>query len=94
MQKFKNFIFIHWSPRKIRADQTWIEATLRAASKPSAVDEARDTRENLELAKRSEEAPMPTTVSAFKVQEKSDSLLGMGRWWVSQGEALCPVSVK
>jgi hypothetical protein len=50
--------------RKIRADDFWLEATLRPYR---GVEDAKTARENEELTKRSEDAPMPTTVSAFKV---------------------------
>ena len=45
-------------------EQSWLDATLRPYR---GVEDAKSAREDLELTKRSEEAPMPTTVSAFKV---------------------------
>jgi len=51
------------STRKLRFDEKWISRVVDAFNdKP----DSQDSKEDLELMKKSEEAPMPTTVSAFK----------------------------
>lgn len=49
--------------RKIRFDEAWVHSTINKYNKQS---DEKESKEDLELVKKSEEAPMPTTVSGFK----------------------------
>jgi len=50
--------------RKIRFDQKWIDQTLKRFTQKLNTEKAK--REEAELVNKSEDAPMPTTVSGFK----------------------------
>jgi len=52
------------STRKIRYDEKWIDKTLKKYTQKSNTAKAK--QEDLELSRKAEEAPMPTTVSGFK----------------------------
>ena len=53
----------HVEARKLRTDPAWLDATLRSFKGSDAEGEK---REKEEMAKKKEEAPLPTSVSQFK----------------------------
>ena len=53
----------HVEARKLRTDQAWLEATLRPFK---GGDGECEVKEKEEMAKRKEEAPLPTSISQFK----------------------------
>ena len=53
----------HVEARKLRTDQAWLEATLRPFR---GGDGECEVKEKEEMAKRKEEAPLPTSISQFK----------------------------